>query len=385
MRSCYITHTKIITIGDVLFDENIEYAESFKPIFKDSLCFSHFKSEKYINKCPRIKELGYVFLNKKNIGDVGGVNHSFLYVPNNYSDDQRLRDCYFELYKPINFIAFKDGIKSKGKIFVHFYPFGCISIIVALSLRDIKTKSKEEVQKLIIKSGINKSNQLWKYRCKWGDMPLCDMVSKIEKLVSEAVFISNDKALNWCSEWNTAYLIKEDIDCGNNRKDINSEFYVKNRVVNKEYRSRISGNKIKYRQHPFRTFWRINRIFELVLVKRHLYYLYAKFFNSEILRLRRLRIGTIKDRFSNKYWNKVTVYNSELSAFICYLDDIIKSLSSKYRYIYYDISEIYKLNEKKEHLFLLQRDWLEECNQYRNILIYIISKIIPFIKTKTNT
>lgn len=385
MKSCYITHTKITVLGTSLFDDDIIYSDKFNKIFGNKLCLSNYVNEIRLNNCPRIDDLGYVFLDKKNVREeIRSYNQEScsLYYENEYSSDERLSYYYFELYKPINILAYKDGIKAKGKIFIHFFPFGCISMTIALSLKGISKLNSEELKNAVKSTNPNKSQQPWIWRCKWGDMTLNDLIAQVESKITNSLFASfSPKSVNFNSKWYTSFTYT-DIDKQNSDKynEVrNCYICVRNNIIDENKRVVLLLACNNQRQKQLRTYWRIIRLQELILIKSALYSMFEHHLNKETLKIRNNRLGKPKDNFSDKYWNKSTVYNNELAAFIKYTDDIIKNSSSRYRYLYSMMSEYYGLNKSRITLINSQKEWIEECNLFKNPILNKITKILPFL------
>ncbi|MBP1615310.1 MAG: hypothetical protein H6Q13_2758 [Bacteroidetes bacterium] len=415
VRSSYVTLIKVIPFGDSLFDEKIVYSDRFKTIFNNSKCLSFYQKNKKISTFPKIDGLGYVCLNdvdalslnrysyekdtKYNDNDFdyyygedddeyshyGHPNdyYSFsLFVKNKYSKDDRLNYYFFELKEPLIVSAYKDGIKAKGKIFIHFYPFGCVTIIAALSLKGIKNLNQEELELSISKISPNKIKQEWEWRCKWGNMSLSDIIWNVEKRLNTSLFLNNYK-LDLTSKWDKAYsytLIdkkKEDANYGYNENC--TKVFINNKLVLKNELTE-SPDDWHVRQYRLRTYWRIIRLQELVLIKKELYLKYIGYLDSEILGMRDYRLGSLKSKFSPEYIKKTTTYDKQLAAFIRYLDDVILSSSSRYKFFYFKICDIYNLNKLRDRLLISQEKWVEECSNFKNTLIKLLTKIISIIK-----
>lgn len=386
MKSCYVVHTKTIVLGDKLFDNKIIYKGGFESFFQNTSCLTQYVNEIKLRKCPNIEGMGYVYLDKNKIDDDPPYRKQgcSLYVKNKYSEDERLNYFYFELYKSVNLIAYRDGVKAKGKIFVHLYPFGCISIILALSLKDIKSLDEDELQKIITNTNPNKSHQSWTWRTKWGEMSLRETISLVENNIKRSIFsLNSNKFINFNSDWHTAYsFTRINYQRTDSFNEVNDNYiYVKNKLIDETERSMFSLDSTDSRQHQLRTFWRIARMQELVLIKKSLYTVYISNFKYEILKIRKQRLGGLKDRFSDDFWKKITVYNNDISEFIIYIDDIILNSSRRYRYYYTLISDLYCLDKQRERLISSQKEWIHECEQFKNPIIKTLVSVLPFVPT----
>jgi hypothetical protein len=319
---------------------------------------------------------------------------------NSIINDQRMLHLWLELDQPLFIKAlFKEKSQAQGKIYIHIYPSGYVSILISINLIPFKLYTVNEVGDAILKTYPWRKHNEWKWKSKLGEGTLEDITNIVKTRLFSSLFENNKYPRAADNFWNTSISIVSD----NNADELSSAILGSN-YIKKEFKllkpfffnnhqlirikdiyfskqgliCRFSSNHNKNNSQYF--FWNINQIIEFVRLKDQIYKDYLEFLRPEIVKLRSYRLNKI-DKFCKENLNKFSVFNPKLSVYMLSLDSCIRSSLPTYRYIYSIISNETGFSNRRKQLKELLTEWEAEVAEWEHGITLIWKRIFsPLLK-----
>jgi len=287
------------------------------------------------------------------------VNHTFGFNPNN--KDQRMNFMYFELKTPLEINAiFNHKQVAKGRIFIHIYPSGFFSIIIALRVMNstFKTHTVEEIL-----NEIKPWRQgQWKWQSRISEGSLLSITKLILENISSSIFLKDESFSIDKTQWHSSYSIPlsseslkihermtpkklSAFDHGSYR-DIKEKIYSCPQGLVYYYDKNRNNSGIMH------TFWKIYSLYEFIMYKKSVYECYNTYL-SKILTSLKKQQHRILGSLSSK------TYSSTASEYLDQLDLYINIPHPYYKRVYSVLSFNYGFDRTRNKTKAL----LKECSQ----------------------
>lgn len=124
-----------------------------------------------------------------------------------------------------------------------------------------------------------------------------------------------------------------------------------------------------------RFFWKMCRIQELVLVKEKIYEDYSCFIQEQVHQLQKHR-RSLKSKITEEEIFKFSVFDQQVADFLPVLDRYVKQTNNFYRYIYGVLCGSTKINDHRDKVCDLIKEWDSEAQKWEHPTSAIWKKIV---------
>jgi len=426
-NSIYLTYSCLIAFdSSPLFEGNIRnswngFFTSSKAIEKNISKYSANRAFLDLNRynelkgglnkteCPFLQGIGSLSLSLRPLTLVNKWEKYIDYLlrensfesSNNYfgfskeNEDQRFNYVCFELNSPIHIKAETiDGQIANGKIFIQVFPFGLALINYTLS-HELKEKkiAPLEIEKIAYNFRPNNRNVNWKSR--FGINSGIDLNKKLVETIKKAIFKNSKKESHFLN-WHTLiglnvskkiveyqHVIQNTL---NTNSYVNIESFERNYtnlkwIIFSRNQSVIIQNRFDntYRTSNVKQFWNIYYVVLFSHIKKVITDIYINQLKKELIDLQKIR-RSLKHSLKNEDILTSGPWNSQIITHIHWLDLTVKKASSKYRFIYSQVSILNGQNDKREKLKIIISEWNEECDKWDHPLLRIWKSILSPIR-----
>lgn len=367
---CPITNAPfILDLGQICFNTRSAYDLDYAYL-RQWFAFSISKSSAYWRKW------------KKGYKDFCNIHDSevFGYIPK--LEDQRMNFLYFELNPPLKFRIYniENQFVGVGKLFIHIYPTGHLSLHLAVSyIRCKEINTKTQLDLVIRQLAPWRKSSGFVIHSKLGKTSLDELVRNVLNRISHS-FFSNQKVITRKLNWHCSSLIISDnpedvleqiIGCNTKFERIFKRrlylrpYYYENEFVD-DYIC-VHGKRTYYvtdtrRKGIIHSFWELQRLKEFIEYKRVVYKSYIDYFEDETLRIKKIQYGGTS--FA-KIFGK-NFYQSDIVMHILALDRMVNSLSQAKRALYSYISDMYEFDECRERLLSSLNKWESQVKEWKD-------------------
>lgn len=432
ITSIYIVYTQILSIRDRPFPSMDHIRQVWQPIFHkhcldrlkfsirdSSECFrSHLAEELAWKQSKEVEPEKIPFPDKPFIHKLGSIclntrrNHFFggsgerqdlalsLWDAEQYASenddffgydcqlaDQRMNYLCFELRKPLSLIATtSSSTRAEGKIFVHIYPSGYLTLHLAISLTGLVDQGISSLQAILREThpAHTKSQWMWSSRLHKGK--LHDILDRVRALLSHSIYQAPNTTLRE-HPWHSMLKVSSDTITTNTIAqkllNVSSDKTVqildlKRRFTNRSgaeclivspqgaaclFRSSncIDDQEAKPKAAR-RLFWKIFVLNEFVLLKRQIYQDYAHFLRGELIELKNFRLNLTR-KATRKDVLRFSAFDSKIPDFLRALDNCIQSTAPFHRRLYSTLSAGTEFDQARQELMKLVEAWRQEAQQ----------------------
>jgi len=321
--------------------------------------------------------------------------------------DQRMQFIFFELLNPLRLVGYhQEQVVAKAKLFIHIYPAGYIISHLAISLTDRALRDPNLSSDILKELRPWRKNLTWVWSSRLGNLSLKETIDDVDLLVTKAILTNRTTIYtnqNWRTsikvdlshtkdqyeEWSDApfryewemlskKLANEWLNIRNN-EDL-KPFLFNYKASIKEILHTNQGtffivDKDAKRRLALRLFWSIQFLQEIVLLKEQIYKDYIDTFQTELIRLKELRLS-IKKRIDEQSIFEISVFDEDIARHLWVLDKIIQQVSGLYRSLYSYLSDNTELDVRRIRAAELLNEWEEEVAQYDPFIFAIWKKVI---------
>lgn len=437
--TAYIVHTQIIGLGNRPFPPLNRIRAVWHPLFNSKDCFTDLYSliqdarhwdqdQERIPSKPFIQHLGSIYFTTRSVRLVygrddrsvlaehlGGEQYTEGYAPAPFEEnetddyftyapifgfdkdleDQRMNYLYFEVRKPLFLKAeTTDDTRADGKVFIHIYPSGYLSLQVAVSLAWQKDRRLNDVRTLIQETRPWRRDTQWIWSSRLGTGTLSDVVERVKSKLRQSLYVDNSQPLRE-GPWLSALKLASDADAQRIALEVmlpRGQYDVLDLRSTDRDRSNCKGlvasrqgilcvaPREHKRKQALTLFWRILTLAEFVAFKQRVYDDYADFLRPQVQQLREFRLS-IRRKLTKEDLFRFSVYDQTIPQFLAALDAHIRAAKPFHRRIYTSMSVGTGFDAQRERVMELVEDWEKEVEQWEPSLSLLWKRVISPIRS----
>ncbi|RXQ87121.1 hypothetical protein EO244_16710 [Ancylomarina salipaludis] len=420
----YIVHNAIFSMNKIPLGDNRNMRPHLNKLFNNNYCFREHRLnilnpfQENTQSLPFIKNLGLIVFNPKSMRlsssgccerellaqFLGGreeynnpeaplqnlveIDEDWdewnLFGYNAKLDDQRHNYLYFELAKSLPIKCIINGkCIATGKVHTHIYPFGYIVISFALNIDYSKTS--ENIKTILKETRLNRNNKNWKWRSKFGELPLSEILNNVKKSILESFFDSNSiPSTRITIETSIKHFDNIASELDNVLKGENQKFSI-DEESNEYFKINPQGLLVNFsnertNKSALRFFWKINTIFEYAFIQKRIMHDYKNYLTDKVQELKEYRFQLGKKLLEEDI-AKFSVFEPTIPRFINDFNAHIKAASPFHRRIYYEIEKGINLKHDKEKFKTIINEWEQEIEKWEHPIKVLWKKFLSPLRS----
>ncbi|HBB88345.1 MAG TPA: hypothetical protein DC047_12090 [Blastocatellia bacterium] len=310
---------------------------------------------------------------------------------------------FFELVRPLHFWSVPsesdNGNTASGKVFLHVYPSGYLTIHFAISINRAAGMAISSLTQALeaIEPWRDQSKWLWHSRIADGNSSFLTSVFK-DRINASILRSGKVRYGPWFTSLKLATTAGENtiaavffpVTKSQTLKTIPKlggggfRFLIvsKSKLVcvfakGRRIQSEDSFHPKRAGRASLRFFWRVIALSEFVLLKIQVYDGYRNYLEKEVLSLRDERL-TIKEKVRAKRLIKLSRYDSSIPAYLAALDRHIRSAPPFLRLVYSTIAVATRFDSQRLNLQKVVKAWLEEVGQWSHPMRALLKELASF-------
>lgn len=306
--------------------------------------------------------------------------------------DQRMNALYFELSRPLILRAEKHSdVAVRGKIFVHIYPSGYLTLQVAISLPCESPMPLARVTEIVWETSPTRTDSEWKWATRIGSGKLPEVIALVKARLWNSLFRGAPGHFHE-GPWQSALKVVTNANLkkaaaaiigakGECEALVLSKHAVSARYLISSPQGLVCVFKSvrnfghESRRLHLRMFWKVMVFVEFVALKNQIYEDVARFLRAENLRLRQTRLSMTRKLLEEDLL-RLSAYDHKLEKFLATLDKQITLAAPFHRRIYSSISKGSGFTARRDKLKELLDEWDKEIEKWDPPLMMIWKKVI---------